>query len=278
MTTQNVLPSIKFLGVSIDDDVVPHIWTTTKQFKINFCLPTSSSTTTLECKLFGIQRSKYNEDRYTKIIDTLPEDDHLVCIGEDTLLQPTTSLECSTTRPNSFLFLVPPFHSQMFELNFELARNHWERMKKEKFMMFVLKVVVNEKYSTNVRIYAQKTTPHRFSQATEFAVLVLKPITFRNSMVIQQESTSPNSSSPEMDDSFYEVEKRGAKRPAYEQQFVLDMSPLPQELIRLWSNAEGVKMFLRASLMTTTQTYCIQGECMQSNSFDVQQKRIRVSE
>jgi len=141
-------------------------------------------------------------------------------------------------------------------------------------MMFVMKVVVNEKYSTNVRIYAQKTTPHGYSQATEYAELVLKPIVFRNSMVINQDGCS---SSPELDNSFEEFssEKRGEKRRAYEL-FMLDTSPLPQELIRLWSNAEGLKNILKASLITTTQTFCIQGECIQSNSFDVQQKRIRV--
>jgi len=291
-------PIVTFTGVVYDDQVFPHIWTTTKQFTVRFFVSSSDVPTTLEVKLFGILRSKANEEKYTKNIEALPEDESLTEIEENVLLQPKLSCgDCSSVAENgnnSFVCSIPhdqdddPFNQ--FSIDFELSRNHWERLKKEKFMMFVLKIVADGKYSENIRIYAQKTTPQTLSQGTQDAELMLSPISSNDTRKINQIdkqdntpsscSSSPESiSSPSTSSFYYNLEKfsfRPEKRKFYED-FVVDMSPLPQELLRMWSNADGLKMFM-APVMNA-QPFCLQGQYMQTNSFDVEfvsEKRIRV--
>jgi len=231
------------------------------------------NTTKLECTLLGLPRSKMNETKYSRNIENDVEDADLVHIEEPTLSELVTSSGCLLVRGNNTAtFNFSNTMTTSVEVNFELQRNHWERLKKEKFMMFVMRIVVNDCYAGNVRIYAQKTTPHALSVAPHETTMDLVSISERvlHKKVVYVEDTS-SLSSPESD-SLSDYERRGEKR-RYVDDFVIDTSPLPQELIRLWSNAEGLRMFLSA---VTMQSFC--GEYMRSNSFDVQfsEKRIKV--
>jgi len=274
--SQRISPYVQFPGVQYCDELFPHIWTSNKQFSIDFIVPFSNNgTIQLQTKLFGLPRSKANETKYSKNLENDIEDQDLVEIEETTLLPPCSDY-LTTDGNNWALFTL--YNRVEFSILFDLSRNHWERAKKEKFMMFVMKCMVNERYSCNIRIYAQKTTPAGFMQANQDSFMYMAPITSRfipKRPIIPSDDQLP---SPESDSSS-EEEKKGERKRRYDDIFVIDTSPLPQELIRMWSNSEGLKLFMSAlQPLMNAPAFCVPGECMQSNSFDVQfvEKRIRV--
>jgi len=274
--SERSFPYVRFPGIQIAEELFPLIWTSNKLFSIDFVIPFSNGTSKVQTKLFGLPRSKANEMKYSKNLENDIEDQDLVEIEEETLSIPSSDY-LSSVGLNCALFVLP--NRIQCSLSFELSRNHWERAKNQKFMMFVLKVSV-ETFSCNIRIYAQKTTPSGFFQANVDALMYLLPITDRFvprkrniPITIEDQLTSPDS------DSSSEEEKKGEKRRFRDDMFVIDTSPLPQELIRMWSNAEGLRLFMSAlQPLMTTQSFCIPGECIKNNSFDVKfvEKRIRV--
>jgi len=259
------IPRIYFCGLSYEGQILPHIWTaTTKTFTITFHVP-SEVTTSLSCRLFGIQRCKFNEDKYNRCCPNQPEEEEMVPVQNETLSIISISSPKATVSPlkmNDFLCTIPSSgkSTQIFSVTFECLRNHWERLNKEKFMMFTMQLIVNEKFIANLRLYAQKTAPPNLETSKEDAMVTMIPI--QPKQIIPPQTISPPVpkkqklqskpceriqkelellcySSPEAsssDSDFYGPEKRTFKRRFAEEEFVLDTSPLPAELILVWSN------------------------------------------
>jgi len=258
-------PSIYFCGLSCDGELLPHIWTsTTRAFTITFHIPCPTNPTSLDCKLFGIQRCKFNEDKYNRASANQPEEDEMVSVQEEALSIISISNPKANITPrnmNDFLCTIPSYgekEKQVFSVTFGCVRNHWERNKKEKFMMFALKLIVNDTFVAHLRLYAQKTAPQHLEstkddvlvsmiriqpkQLLQARIAVSPPVPKKQKTVpktserIQRGLEILCNSSPETSDSDSDRDKRPIKRRFAEEEFVLDTSPLPAELIVVWSN------------------------------------------
>jgi len=263
-------PKISLCGLQYQRIHLPHIWTSThKTFTITFQVP-SEEPTLVNCRLFGIQRCKFNEDKYNRCTENQPEEEEMVPVQDATLSISSVSTTRATVSPselkNDFLCTVLPqegMKMQVFVITFECLRNHWERSVKEKFMMFALQIVVNGKFVSNLRLYSQKTAPQSLDVSREDMSLNMTPIQPKQDQPIrisvsppvprkpkagrprnerfQKEpesvvyNSSPEAASSSDSDNSDSSEKLAVKR-RFEDVFILDTSPLPEELILVWSN------------------------------------------
>jgi len=258
------VPFISLCGLTHRGNALPHIWTaTSKVFSISFHVPTAEMVV-MNFRLFGVLRSKVTEQKYNRCYDTQPDED-LVTVEDETLSVASitnSKAKIFAEKTNAFMCTVPPQEGksmQFFTVTFECLRNHWQVNMRQKFMMFVLQIVLNDTFMINLRVYAQKTTPAYLHLARDemdvnlipvknkppapAAVIVKKEKNYHNSInnyvkKLYEEYSSPEtaisgSSSSESDSS--DNDKRTPKR-RYTEEFILDTSPLPQELIVMWSN------------------------------------------
>jgi len=236
------LPKLKIIGLEHEGQLFPHVSTCDRSFSFDLELPQSSLQTANELslclKLFGIHRGKQTESRYGKDLQASIIESDLVELKESVLIvdQISMSTQISSETNNGFKCnLTNSNNSNLCKINCSLKRNHWDRNRKDKYLMFALQVSLSDLYSTTMRVYAQKNNRNS-ENVTEKVTLLMKTLqeSKGSKRSLQEVSDSESQKSPKRQ---YMPEENSFQAIEIVQ---LDLSPLPSELIVHWSNSDEI--------------------------------------
>jgi hypothetical protein len=260
-----LLPKIKVIGLQQDGQLFPHVSTSDRSFSFDLELPESilqiGNELSLFLKLFGIHRGKHTESRYGKDMEASILDTDLVELRESVLIvdQISLSKQISSETNNGFkCTLTTSNNSNLCKIDCSLKRNHWDRNRKDKYLMFALQVSLSDLYSTTFRVYAQKISRNS-ENVTEKVELIMKNVTEVKGVKrsLREISEAETQQSPKRQFMPAETFDRGIEL------VQLDLSPLPSELIVHWSSSDEIINMLE-NVLSSPET----GDCLNDQNGD----------